>query len=247
VLAGARVTISYRGTTETKEFSIDELARLPQMGFDNVGGFWRGLSFNLIDRQGRPYVDVTYPGPETIFDVTEDQWNIWLQLADPRIILTFRHRQAIQSIPVFNRLEELAVNPRYEGPVILNGQSTVYQRPEGAVEFLRDHVRISATYSLGVDRTQTATREDVRADFLAGTVRRGPEITNFAPNQGGQAGAITSILTAQNSSDFTVRGRTQNAIIEFTAIGPGVTVPIAGERTRTVRTPIGMINYVDPF
>ena len=247
VLAGTVITVTYTGGSP-RVFPIYRLASMPMLapvdaiGGERLGGFWDGLRFRAVDRRGVPLNIGTGAG-----------WDTWLLEANPRLAVDYRGRQALIDMPIFNRLELVEVVPRTgNGPVVLNGLDRVYRRGDDAHSFFRDHVRVIATYSLGSDRSITATREDVFSDVINGRTARGFNLDNsewnlFADSDlwsnnvhtaGAGGGLLAGILTEANSNIFNDRGTLRRANVNFVAQGPG-----GAGRDRQGRIDIGMINY----
>lgn len=266
VLGDAVVRLTYSGGGITREWTVAQLATLsPEpVGQSWQTGprarFWENLYFTLVDRRGDFFPGVGDSDPASL---TGSHIGRWTQEANPRVALRFRGVQALQEIPVFNRLESIEVVARAgEGVVpIMEGRSTVYRRPDNATSFLRDHVRVIATYSLGSDRSITATREDVRADQHANPARIRPRSEGISLTVGGTSGDalvvtnmgaiggnadgdnILGILNATTSDQFLSRDRLQRASVSFMSESASTSPEVIGARQRTVRFDVGVRGY----
>ena len=277
VLADGVIRVNYTGGGISREWTMSQLFTLTpgEQALEHRGRFWSNLEFTLVDRRGNFFGPAGEGIDLMANEMTGRIVGNWTLEANPRIALRFRGVQTLLEVPIFNRMESIEVVARNGGDAapLLDGLSTVYRRPDNAWSFMRDHVRVVATYSLGSDRSVTATRDDVWADWVANP-RRIRERTvpytipgttplpttwplivqNMGPVEnpdadGGHSDWTPpspgiSILNRVASDDFLSRGRLQRALVQFVSESANDSAtPAVGMRQRTVRFDVGVRGY----
>jgi len=250
VFQDLKLTVKYYGTTETRTYPIRDVLDLTggwveTDGVWNIGppgGLWSALKVYPIDGDGNKVSrSLQEDGANPVV-----AWSEWAFLKQPKMRFEFRGLTRDTVVPIYTKLESVNVASRDGRLPEMNGSDLVHRTPDLLEEFVLK-LKISATYSRTGDANQKSTREDVRADQEAGTLRwtyldedpnRGPQpvvgSTNIlGANQGG-------ILNSSTSLDYLNKQKKQKANVTFTATDDN------NPRARAATIEIGVRNYPNP-